>query len=683
MPTGGEDWSTAPVVNIWEQDGDWTETSPIASSAGGSRPHWSRWWQLENGETDDFYGLLDVDTLDSDSGGDTFINVFDAGLDLITFSDDADGSTLLSHASLTTKPGETYFVQVGTYDTDPSPLTEFVVRFQWSQRGSVIIAASDVVSPAWNGSNFVVDGDWYLDAHTQLAAGDQVVAIAAGIPLMYFLGGGGWDFLDYQPGERCQGSVAAKTVGTNEADNAGDFVFDAGDPVNLTVAVLRGWGGYELLGTSRSGHEGDTQSPTTVTFATGGGEGDFLVFAAATRDETSAASLDIGTVLDSSTSGAVHGYAWTDQPGGPVGDATLSLPERSGHYAAGLALWAWAWGPWVDQPAADYRADPGDEEGGGIVEKVQTYSEVVSVAPFTPPLDGDMLNRMTSLTAFEGPWAGPAPVATYGSIIGPTGGRTIYGRRGFFIAGSWLKDDNTEAWYAGGIGTPPLDASPDYQSFEGSDPTMSIAPRKTIVGIDVEFWDASANELNLDETVRPEVQVDGVWSTILVPTVGTYDDDARALVDWDSSADIGDTVLYRRPVYAGIGIASFDDFGINVDAAVEEWATGKVTILCVVVGPTGTGPEDHPQIFSFADMTSGNEVSLGAHIVPRRWVYKMQGVRERYAYRHAPDFIITSATIPPRLVYPRTDSLGLGIGRVYPPPNTQQHGRQTGSSSPL
>lgn len=39
--------------------------------------------------------------------------------------------------------------------------------------------------------------------------------------------------------------------------------------------------------------------------------------------------------------------------------------------------------------------------------------------------------------------------------------------------------------------------------------------------------------------------------------------------------------------------------------------------------------------------------------------------------------------VPARRLYPRTDDLGFGIGRFYPPPDTQQHGRRFGSSSPL
>lgn len=42
-----------------------------------------------------------------------------------------------------------------------------------------------------------------------------------------------------------------------------------------------------------------------------------------------------------------------------------------------------------------------------------------------------------------------------------------------------------------------------------------------------------------------------------------------------------------------------------------------------------------------------------------------------------------ATVVPARLLYPRTDDLGLSVGRVYPPPNTQQSGVRTGSSSPL
>lgn len=39
--------------------------------------------------------------------------------------------------------------------------------------------------------------------------------------------------------------------------------------------------------------------------------------------------------------------------------------------------------------------------------------------------------------------------------------------------------------------------------------------------------------------------------------------------------------------------------------------------------------------------------------------------------------------VPARRIYPRTDSVGPGLGRNYPPPNTPQSGVRFGSSSPL
>lgn len=41
-----------------------------------------------------------------------------------------------------------------------------------------------------------------------------------------------------------------------------------------------------------------------------------------------------------------------------------------------------------------------------------------------------------------------------------------------------------------------------------------------------------------------------------------------------------------------------------------------------------------------------------------------------------------STGIPARRLWPRTDDLGIGIGRIYPPPNTPQSGARFGSSSP-
>lgn len=38
---------------------------------------------------------------------------------------------------------------------------------------------------------------------------------------------------------------------------------------------------------------------------------------------------------------------------------------------------------------------------------------------------------------------------------------------------------------------------------------------------------------------------------------------------------------------------------------------------------------------------------------------------------------------PARRLYPRTDSVGPGLGRIYPPPNTQQSGGRFGSAAPL
>lgn len=41
------------------------------------------------------------------------------------------------------------------------------------------------------------------------------------------------------------------------------------------------------------------------------------------------------------------------------------------------------------------------------------------------------------------------------------------------------------------------------------------------------------------------------------------------------------------------------------------------------------------------------------------------------------------ALAPARRLYPRTDSVGPGLGRIYPPPNTQQSGGRFGSAAPL
>lgn len=47
------------------------------------------------------------------------------------------------------------------------------------------------------------------------------------------------------------------------------------------------------------------------------------------------------------------------------------------------------------------------------------------------------------------------------------------------------------------------------------------------------------------------------------------------------------------------------------------------------------------------------------------------------------DPVIATRVVPPRRLWPRTDGLALGSGRLYPPPTTQQSGNRFGSSSPI
>lgn len=45
-------------------------------------------------------------------------------------------------------------------------------------------------------------------------------------------------------------------------------------------------------------------------------------------------------------------------------------------------------------------------------------------------------------------------------------------------------------------------------------------------------------------------------------------------------------------------------------------------------------------------------------------------------------YLLSPPTAPARRIYPRTDSVGPGIGRFYPPPNTPQSGSRIGSAAP-
>ncbi len=122
---------------------------------------------------------------------------------------------------------------------------------------------------------------------------------------------------------------------------------------------------------------------------------------------------------------------------------------------------------------------------------------------------------------------------------------------------------------------------------------------------------------------------------------------------------------------------------LRVDGIIA--ATGAISTAAsgVQVGFASIGPAQIVGPFTFLQLTDAvaeNRVEVAASIsvpeVPAEYTTTVYDVQVWANYDDVP------RRVPARRLWPRTDDLGLGTGRVYPPPNTPQSGGRIGSAAP-
>lgn len=199
--------------------------------------------------------------------------------------------------------------------------------------------------------------------------------------------------------------------------------------------------------------------------------------------------------------------------------------------------------------------------------------------------------------------------------------------------------------------------------YAGGSGTVSIVGGDTALSDDTDATYVSISNLDtIDPLDQPTVQFPG----LAIPEGAVADFYIRSRFEQVSGTTTGRPAISWQPIPAVIANAiTFAGAGDGVIFEDGFWANGE----------TEPAFGDFSMIFPW-DPVTPTTWNLG-------FSFDFNGACDFRLYELAlVVFWRTRSVVPARRLYPRTDSHGLGIGRVYPPPNTPQASGRTGSSSP-
>lgn len=467
-----------------------------------------------------------------------------------------------------------------------------------------------------------------------------------------------WKVLAHETGQEAQGQVMTLLM-TQDVIDTGFYQlgFDGSDPFRVVTIIAEGNCGYQLPISERDGSVGVTfpayDQPVGVPALTD----ELLIYFTGARNATDDPTSAIGTLLESYSGTHTMGCWAYEVPGAQTVANTLGIPERSGHYRAVLRLFDWVEGPW--------RTDADTKAVG--VDSHSSYEL----------WDGEHLRNNTWLSGYTddavgrdvilgNSWQGGGGSTQFIVDVHPAFGG-LWGLQGN------VTGDTSMVWYQTWVAVQRKapEFPVDKTAYPGDAPDDAV---------DVE-WEPS--------TTAESYQLDlnaGVISSSFVPSFGPDPDTGPDTVgfayrDLVSTTHDGYTPSIFESRDAVRSAVKATDHAFTIFGGATRYPGHSFDL-----GPGEVGTYVAGTIVDAVTMLGDTSQALATWATGNPALqYEVLGsllaiIRPRYRFLFDP--LVSSPFDPPRRIYPsRTDDLGTGIGRVWPPPDTQQSGRRAGPSA--